>query len=105
MLGQVSVLALNNAQKDIRGIITRPDNQWFNQKKFRVISLDAGYAIINAGTADGIEAGDRFQVFTEKGIRVGKINILNVWSDHVSKAEILEGRDEIRPNDIIMPAE
>ena len=104
MWGQTAIEALNKVNKELRSVIARPDSAWYQMKKFKVISIDAGNAIINAGSADGVNPGDRFVVFAaESGTRVGKINVLTVWSDHVSRTEILEGRDEIRPNDNIMP--
>lgn len=104
MWGQTTIEALNKVNKEIRTIIAKPDSNWFIMKKFKVISIDAGNVIINAGSGDGITPGDRFIVFaSESGVRVGKINIMTVWSEHVSRAEILEGRDEIRPDDTIMP--
>ena len=104
MWGQTTIEALNKVHKELRSVIARPDSSWFMSKKFRVISIDSGNAIINAGSADGINPGDRFVVYaSESGARVGKINVLTVWSDHVSRAEIVEGRDEIRPDDNIMP--
>jgi len=104
MMGQTTVEALNKVHKELRAVIARPDSSWYMAKKFKVISIDAGNAIINAGSADGINPGDRFTVFaSESDVRVGKINVITVWSDHVSRAEILEGRDEIRPDDYLMP--
>ena len=104
MMGQTTVEALNKVHKELRAVIARPDSNWYMAKKFKVISIDAGNAIINAGSADGINPGDRFTVFaSESDVRVGKINVITVWSDHVSRAEILEGQDEIRPDDYLMP--
>lgn len=104
MWGQTTIEALNKVNKELRTVIAKPDTNWYASKNFRVISIDAGNAIINAGSADGVLAGDKFLVFaSESGTKVGKINIMTVWSDHVSQAEIIEGRDEIRPNDTIRP--
>ena len=104
LMGETTVEALNKVQKEIRAIITLPDTSWYAEKKFKIISMDSGIVNINAGSADGIKPGDKFRVFTpESGILVGKINITIVWADHISKAEILEGKDEIRSGDIIMP--
>ena len=69
-----------------------------------VISVELGSVNINAGSAHGISAGDRFRVYTsDSNVLVGKINVTEVWADHISKAEILEGKDSIRPDDIILP--
>jgi hypothetical protein len=104
LLGQTTVEALNKVHKEIRAIITKPDTTWFVAKKFKVLSIERGEVIINAGFADGISPGDRFNVFAaESGVRVGKINVINVWSDHAAKAEVLEGKEDIRPEDFIMP--
>lgn len=104
MWGQTTIEALNKVHKELRTVIAKPDSNWYVTKNFRIISIDSGNAIINAGSADGVTAGDRFVVFaSESGTRVGKINVLTVWSDHVSQAEIIEGRDEIRPEDTIRP--
>lgn len=104
MWGQTTIEALNKVNKELRTVIAKPDSNWYSAKNFRVISIDAGNAIINAGSADGVMAGDKFLVFaSESGTKVGKINVMTVWSDHVSQAEIIEGRDEIRPNDTIRP--
>ena len=104
LIGQATVEALNNAQKDIKNALTQPDNEWFKEKKFKILSIESGVVTINAGSADGISAGDQFNVYaTESNTLVGKINVTNLWADHVSKCEILSGRDEIRPNDYILP--
>ena len=104
LVGQATVEALNNAHKEIRSALTQPDNEWFEEKKFKVISVESGSVNINAGSAHGISAGDRFRVYaSESGALVGKINITAVWSEGISKGEILEGKDEIRPNDYILP--
>lgn len=104
LLGQATVEALNNAHKEIRSALTQPDNEWFAEKKFKIISVESGSVNINAGSAHGIKAGDQFRVYaSESGALVGKINITAVWSDGISKGEILEGRDQIRPDDYILP--
>ncbi len=104
MMGQTTIEALNKVQKDLRAIITLPDTNWFAEKQFKVISQEAGIAFINAGSADGVRPGDRFNVFaSESGVLVGKINVTVVWSDHVSKAEVVQGQDAIRAEDVIMP--
>lgn len=104
LLGETTVEALNKVQKEIRAIITLPDTSWYAEKKFKVISVDGGIVNIDAGSADGIKPGDRFYVYiSESSVLVGKINIIQVWSGHVSKAEILEGKDEVRSGDVIMP--
>ncbi len=104
LMGETTVDALNKVQKEIRAIITLPDTSWFTEKKFKVISMDGGIVNINAGSSDGIKPGDIFRVFTpESGVLVGKLRITLVWADHISKSEIIEGKDEIRSGDIIMP--
>ena len=35
---------------------------------------------------------------------VGKINVTMVWSDHVAKAEVIQGQDAIRADDVIISA-
>jgi len=75
------------------------------EKKFKVLSIENGVVTVSAGSADGINAGDKFNIYApESNTLVGKINVTNVWSDHISKAEILSGQDEIRPNDYILPS-
>lgn len=104
LMGQTAVEALATVHQEIRSVVTRPDSIWYETKKFMVISIDPNAAMINAGSLDGVAPGDRFNVFAaESGVRVGKISVVNVWSDHVSRAEILEGRDTIRAEDIILP--
>ena len=104
LMGQTAVEALNNVRRDIRAIVTLPDTGFYAEKKFKVISVLSGIVNIDAGSFDGVKPGDRFRVFaSESGILVGRINITEVWSDHLSKAEILEGKDEIRAGDFIMP--
>ena len=102
--GQTTIEALNQVNKELRNVIARPDSAWFSKNKFKVLSAENGYAVINAGSADGIAPGDKYTVFAEgTETRVGKINILVVWSAHTARAEILDGRDEVRPGDTIMP--
>jgi hypothetical protein len=104
LMGQATVEALNKINREIRAVITLPDTNWYSYKKFRVILIEGSVVTINAGSIDGVKPGDRFRVYTsDSGIPVGKINVTTVWSDRISKAEILEGRDEIRMNDVIMP--
>lgn len=104
LMGQTAVEALNKVHKDIRAVVTLPDTSFYAEKKFKVISVHSGIVNIDAGSFDGVKPGDRFRVFaSESGILVGRINITEVWSDHLSKAEILEGKDEIRAGDFIMP--
>jgi hypothetical protein len=104
LIGQASVEAINKVQKDIRAVISLPDTNWYSYKKFRVLLIDQGVATINAGSGDGIKSGDRFRVYTsDSGVPVGRIAVTTVWSDHIARCEILEGRDEIRQNDVIMP--
>ncbi|MCE5249297.1 hypothetical protein LLG96_03670 [bacterium] len=105
LLGQAVVEALNNAQKDIKNAITQPDNAWFKEKKFKILSIENGVVTINAGSADGVNSGDQFNVYaSESETMVGKINLTSVWSDHISRAEILDGKDAIRLNDYILPS-
>ena len=105
LLGQATVEALNNAQKDIKNALTQPDNEWFKEKKFKVLSIENGIVTVNAGSADGLSEGDKFNIYApESDALVGRINITTVWSDHISKGEILSGKDEIRPNDYILPS-
>lgn len=104
LMGQATVEALNKIQKDLRAVISLPDTNWYSYKKFRVLLVEQGIATVNAGSGDGVKAGDRFRVYTaESGVPVGKITVTTVWGDHISKAEIAEGKDEIRQNDVIMP--
>ncbi len=104
LMGQVTVESLNKVQKEIRAVISLPDTNWYSYKKFKVLNVNAGEVTINAGSGDGIKAGDRFRVYTfDSGTPVGKISVTTVWGDHISKTEILEGKDEIRANDVIMP--
>ncbi len=104
LMGQATVEALNKVQKEIRAVISLPDTNWYSYKKFKVLLIEQGVVTINAGSGDGVKAGDRFRVYTaDSGVSVGRISITTVWGEHISKAEILEGKDEIRQNDIIMP--
>ncbi|MFC1693983.1 hypothetical protein ACFL1R_10805 [Candidatus Latescibacterota bacterium] len=104
LMGQTTIEALNKVQKELRTVISRPDTSWFSMKNFKVVSIDDGIAYIDAGSEDGISAGDRFIVYTpDSDVRVGKINVINVFSAHASSCEILDGKDEIRPGDRIMP--
>ena len=104
LMGQSTVEALNKVNREIRAVITLPDTNWYSYKKFRILLIETGIVTINAGSLDGVRSGDRFRVYTsDSGIPVGKINVTTVWSERISKAEILEGKDEIRVNDVIMP--
>ncbi|MDP2983214.1 MAG: hypothetical protein Q8O92_07785 [Candidatus Latescibacter sp.] len=104
LMGQATVEALNKVNKEIRAVITLPDTNWYSYKKFRVLLIESGVVTINAGSLDGVKPGDRFRVYTsDSGTPVGKINVTTVWSERTSKAEILDGKDEIRVNDVIMP--
>jgi hypothetical protein len=104
LIGQATVEALNKVQKEIRAVISLPDTNWYSYKKFRVLLVEQGVATINAGSGDGIKAGDRFRVYTsDSGVPVAKIGVTVVWGEHISKAEIIEGKEEIRQNDVIMP--
>jgi hypothetical protein len=104
LMGTTTVEALNKVQKDIRAVITLPDTNWYSQKKFRIVSMEEGSVSINAGTLDGIKPGDKFRVFaSDSGVLVGKVNVTNLWSDHIARVEILEGKDAIRSGDVIMP--
>ena len=105
LIGFATIEALNNAQKEIRNALVKPDDGWFKEKNFKIISMESGTVTINAGTADGVKAGDLFSIYApDSNALVGKVNITNVWSDHLSKAEIITGKDEIRPNDYILPS-
>ncbi|HDY88192.1 MAG TPA: hypothetical protein ENH82_08780 [bacterium] len=104
LMGQTTVEALNKVHKELRGIIARPDSNWYSAQKFKILSAETGMAAINAGKADGIAPGDRFNVYAvESGVLVGKINVITVWSDHVSQTQIITGQETIRPGDKIMP--
>ncbi|MFC1650143.1 hypothetical protein ACFL2X_01095 [Candidatus Latescibacterota bacterium] len=104
LMGMTAVEALNKVQREIRAVLTLPDTSFYAEKKFKIISSNNGIVSIDAGSSDGIKPGDRFRVFaSESGILVGKINITEVWADHMSKGEIIEGRDEVRTGDMIMP--
>jgi len=104
LLGQTAVEALNKVNKEIRAVIAKPDSSWFSLKKFKVVTIDKSVVFINAGAVDGVSSGDIYNVFAaESGILVGKINIIEVMSDHMSRGEILEGKDEIRREDFIRP--
>ncbi len=87
-----------------RAVISLPDTNWYQLQENSRCSSSNGRVTINAGSGDGVKAGDRFLVYTaDSGVSVGRISITTVWGEHISKAEILEGKDEIRQNDIIMP--
>ncbi|MHB9030900.1 MAG: hypothetical protein ACYC9O_19185 [Candidatus Latescibacterota bacterium] len=104
LMGQAAVEALNKVQKEVRAVITLPDTNWYSYKKFHILLVEQGIATINAGSGDGIKPGDRFRVYTsDSGVHVGKITVTTVWGDHISKAEITQGKDEIRQKDVIMP--
>jgi hypothetical protein len=104
LIGQATVEALNKVQKDIRAVISLPDTNWYSFKKFRVLLIEQGVVTVNAGSGDGVKSGDRFRVYTsDSGVPVGRISVTTVWSDHVARCDILEGKDEIRQNDVIMP--
>jgi hypothetical protein len=104
LLGVTTVEALNKVHTELRAILALPDTGYFAEKKFKILSVDAGAVNIDAGSADGVKPGDQFRVFTvDSGVLVGKINITQLWSEHLSKAEIIDGRDEIRTGDVIMP--
>jgi hypothetical protein len=104
LMGQATVEALNKVNKEIRAVITLPDTNWYSFKKFRILLIENGVVTINAGSLDGVKPGDQFRVYTsDSGTPVGKINVTTVWSERISKAEILDGKDEIRVNDVIMP--
>ncbi|MFC1490580.1 hypothetical protein ACFL6K_05160 [Candidatus Latescibacterota bacterium] len=104
LLGVTTIEALNKVQRDVRAVLTLPDTSFYAEKKFKIISANNGIVSIDAGSTDGISPGDRLRVFaSESGILVGKINITEVWADHISRGEIIEGKDEIRNGDMIMP--
>ena len=105
MLGQATVEALNNARKELTGVFSMPDSQYFADKRYTILNHDGpGIVNINAGSADGIKAGDQFWVYaSDSGAMVGKINVTMVWADHISKAEIVSGKDAIRDEDYILP--
>ncbi len=104
LMGQTTVEALNKVNHEIRTVIAKPDSNWYAARNFRVLTIDRGNVIINAGSSDGVNAGDRFVVFTaDSGVRVGKLNVVAIMSEHIARCEILEGQDEIRPDDRIMP--
>jgi hypothetical protein len=104
LMGVTAVEAINKVQREIRAVLTLPDTSFYAEKKFKIISSNNGIISVDAGSSDGVKPGDRFRVFaSESGILVGKINITEVWADHLSKGEILEGKDEVRTGDMIMP--
>ncbi len=104
LIGITAIEALNKVHKEIRATVTPPDSEYYTLKKFKIISVDNGIVNIDAGSADGIKPGDQFRVFTaDSNTLVGRINVMQLWADHISKAEIIDGRDEIRTGDIILP--
>ncbi|MFC1539728.1 hypothetical protein ACFL6H_09915 [Candidatus Latescibacterota bacterium] len=104
LMGITAVEALNKVHTEIRAVLTLPDTSFYAEKKFKIISANSGIVSIDAGSLDGVKPGDRFRVFaSESGILVGKINITEVWTDHMSKGDIIEGRDAVRTGDMIMP--
>lgn len=104
LIGEATVEALNKVHKEVRTVLAAPDSLWFTEKKFKIVSVVGGMVHINAGSADGITPGERFNVYaSESGVLVGKINVITVWADHISKAQVLQGKDEIRADDIVMP--
>jgi len=106
MWGQTTIEALNKVNKELRTVVARPDSGWFASKKFKILSIDGGNPIINAGSDDSVNPGDVFTVYaSESEVRVGKIRVLTVWSAHVARCEVLDGKDTIRPDDFIMPQE
>ena len=106
MWGQTTVEALNKVHQELRTVIARPDSGWFASKKFKVLSIDGGNPIINAGTDDSVSPGDVFSVYaSDSDVRVGKIRVLTVWAAHIARCEFLDGKDTVRPDDYIMPQE
>ncbi len=104
LMGVTAVDAINKVHREIRAVLTLPDTSFYAEKQFKVTTAGGGRVMIDAGMADGVNPGDRFRVFaSESGILVGKINVTEVLADHISNAEIIEGQDEIRKGDMIMP--
>lgn len=103
-MGVTTIEALNKVQQEIRAVVTVPDTGYYAEKQFKIISVDGGIVNIDAGPADGVSPGDQFRVFTaESNVLVGRINVTQNWAEHISRAEIIQGRDAIRAGDIIMP--
>ena len=81
-----------------------------------IVSIDGDQVYINRGFEDGVQVGDRFEVYRQgeelrdpqtdellgySDLRVGLIRVGFVKSAHLSVAEVMEGAGEIRDGDEI----
>ena len=103
LIGAVTTNAMKKAVVEIRNIVASPDMSRFNNRKIYILSRNKLEVNVNVGLDDAVEQGTKFGVYTEDGVRVGKIIITAILTPHLSKAEIIEGTANIRKDDLLKP--
>ena len=105
LIGLVTLNTMKKAVVEIRNTVARPDMSRFKDRKIYILNLDRTkmQVHINVGLDDAIEQGMKFGVFTEDGVKVGRIIVTQILAAQLSLAEIIEGTVNIRKSDLLRP--
>ncbi len=103
MIGFVTLNIMKKAVLEIRNTVARPDISRFKDRQISILNLDRTkmQVHINIGLDDAIEQGMKFGVFTEDGVKVGRIIVTQILAAQLSLAEIIEGAVNIRKGDFL----
>jgi len=102
IIGKVTLEALQQIAAELKArICTRYDMQ---QQTPKVLSIEGNEGFVNLGVADKIEVGYKFVVYSQRDTqRVGIVQIVEVFAQHLSRVRTLEGQENIRKGDVLRP--
>jgi len=110
IIGQATMEALRQIKSKIEEVVTPPSALTEPTRRVIVLEVQDDEAYVNAGAEDGVEIGDKFNVY-DKGKelkdpftgevlgrtdeqKVGAIQIVEIKGAHLSKARIVDGHVE-----------
>lgn len=100
LIGEAALQALQQLAEEIEALVCAP--AILQQKDPKVLSLERDEVYLNVGVADKIEIGHKFAVCSQGGAqRIGLVQIVAVYAQHLSKAQVLEGQGAVQEGDVL----
>jgi len=100
LVGEAALQALQQLAEEIEALVSAP--AVLQQKNPKVLSTEDGEVYLNVGVADKVEIGHKFAVCSQgKAQRIGLLQIVEVYAQHLSKAQVLEGQGAVQEGDVL----
>ena len=100
IIGKVTLEALQQIAGGLAAKVSDPVA--LQQQSPKILSIEGDEGFVNLGVADEIEAGYRFVVYSHRDTqRVGVVQIVEIYTPHLSRIRTLEGRETIREGDLL----